>query len=193
MLSLTGYYKRFYRIPLFTILLLFYLFYIYWDWQSQKCDLKCPKVFEINTELCVYCNFCLYPSLQYEHLYPHLTKIHLLQLKINNIWMEFFWNQKIFHLGIKEISTVKSCINYFNKLVLINKLIKLSADISDNSFLLDSLSKAKIYLNFSTGSGFLFFNRFWNIRFSDRCHFILTVFLLEKSQYSYFQFFCFTA
>ena len=37
-----------------------------------------------------------------------LTRIHLLQLKIHNIWMKFFWNQKVFHLDIKEISTLKS-------------------------------------------------------------------------------------
>ena len=49
--SLTGYCKLFYRIPLFTILLLFYLFDIYWDWQIQNCNLKCPKVYEGNTEL----------------------------------------------------------------------------------------------------------------------------------------------
>ena len=50
--SLTGYCKLFYGIlPLFPILLLFYLFCIYWGWQGQKCYLKCPKVYEINTEL----------------------------------------------------------------------------------------------------------------------------------------------
>ena len=44
--SLTGYCKLFYRIlPLFLILLLFYLFCIYWDWQGQKCHLKWPKKF----------------------------------------------------------------------------------------------------------------------------------------------------
>ena len=125
------------------------------------------------------------------HLCNTNTFTHIsqkLQLKINNIWMEFFWNQKIFHLGIKEISILKSCINYYNKLVLINKLMKLSADISDSSFLLDSLSKAKIYLNFATGSGFLFFKRFWK-------GFLADVILLQqfscskKSQCSYFNFF----
>ena len=50
--SLTGYCKLFYRIlPLFPILVLFYLFCMYWDWQDQKCHLKCPKVYEINTEV----------------------------------------------------------------------------------------------------------------------------------------------
>ena len=66
---LTGYWcKRFYRIPIFPIFLLFYLFCIYWDWQGQKCKLKCPKVYEINSELYCNCNFCLYSFLRYKHL-----------------------------------------------------------------------------------------------------------------------------
>ena len=65
--------------------------------------------------------------------------------------VEFFWNQKIFHLYVYIIF-----------------LKKLSANISDSSFLLDSLSKAKIFLNFSTGENFRIFNRFWNKRFSKR-------------------------
>ena len=36
----------------------------------------------------------------------------------------------------------------------------LAADVSDSSFLLDYLSKAKIVPNFSAGNKFLFFNRF---------------------------------
>ena len=56
---LTGYCKRFYRIPFFSIFLLFYLFCTYWDWQGQKCKLKCPKIYEINSELYYNCNFCL--------------------------------------------------------------------------------------------------------------------------------------
>ena len=51
--------------------------------------------------------------------------------------VEFFWNQKIFHLYVYIIF-----------------LKKLSANISDSSFLLDSLSKAKILPNFSTGENF---------------------------------------
>ena len=46
-----------------------------------------------------------------------------------------------------------------------------SADISYTSFLSDSLSKAKIFPSFpsfSAGNSFLFFNRFWNVRFSDK-------------------------
>ena len=66
---LTWYCKRFYRIPLFTIFILFYLFCIYWDWQEQKCKLKFRKVYEINFELYCNCNFCLYSFLRYKQLY----------------------------------------------------------------------------------------------------------------------------
>ena len=65
---LTGYCRKFYRIPLFPIFLLFYLFCICWDWQGQKCKLKCPKIYEINSELYCNCNFCLYSFLRYKHL-----------------------------------------------------------------------------------------------------------------------------
>ena len=51
-----------------------------------------------------------------------LTRILLLQLEIH-IWMELFWNQKFSHLRIKEISTLKTYINYFNKNVCWYKLI----------------------------------------------------------------------
>ena len=65
----------------------------------------------------------------------------------------------------------------------------LCADVSDSSFLLDYLSKAKIVPNFSAGNKFLFFNRFWNgIFFDSRCHFIEAVFLLEKSHRATFNF-----
>ena len=63
--------------------------------------------------------------------------------------MKFFWNQKVFHLAINEIST----------LMLLHKLflIKLSADICDSSFVYDSLSKAQLFPNFSAGNSLLFF------------------------------------
>ena len=60
----------------------------------------------------------------------------------------FFENQKIFHFGIKEMWPLQSYIKLF--------LIKMSADISDSRLLLDSLSKAKIFPNFSWGNSFLF-------------------------------------
>ena len=47
-----------------------------------------------------------------------LTRTNLLELKIHNIWMKFFWNQNVFHLDIKDISTLKSYIGIiFNKTV----------------------------------------------------------------------------
>ena len=50
--SLTGYCKFFYRIPLlFSILLLFYLFCIYQNWQGQKFHWKCPKVYDMTLTL----------------------------------------------------------------------------------------------------------------------------------------------
>ena len=63
----------------------------------------------------------------------------------------------------------------------------------------------KIFQTFSAGNNFYCFNSSWNVRFSDRLHFILiTLFFLEKGhilysrinsreKYSYFKFFCFTA
>ena len=39
--------------------------------------------YEINTEvLWIHCHFCLYTSLSYKHLRPHLKRMYLLQLKI---------------------------------------------------------------------------------------------------------------
>ena len=55
-------------------------------------------------------------------------------------------NKKIFHLGIIKISALK-----LYKLFL----IKLSAGIRVSSFLLDSLSKAKMFQNFSITFYFL--------------------------------------
>ena len=80
-----------------------------------------------------------------------LTKIHLLQLKIHNIWMKSFWSQKVYRSAIIEILTLKSLSKLF--------LVKLSADIRDSSFVLDSLLKATIFSNFSAGNSFLFFEK----------------------------------
>ena len=90
---LTEYCKRFYRIPLFTKLLLLYLFGIYWDWQGQKCVLKCPKVtsmrlkqnYSVHTEISVRSHPC--DTNTFTH---SLTATHLLPLKTHNIWMDFF-------------------------------------------------------------------------------------------------------
>ena len=131
----------------------------------------------LNYSVYTVISACAHPRDTGTFIYS-LTRIYFLQLKIHNIWMKFFLNKKIFHLGIKEILTLKSHIKLF--------LIKLSADINDNSFLLD-LPKASVFPNFSACNSFLLFNRFWNVRFSDRSHFIGEVFLLEKRHYSYFQ------
>ena len=72
--SLTEYSKRFYRLPIFPIFLLFHLFCIYWDWQGQKFQLRCPTIHEINFELYCNCNFCLYQFLWNKHLYPQPHK-----------------------------------------------------------------------------------------------------------------------
>ena len=131
----------------------------------------------------MYVNFCLYPYPCGTSIFTHsLTRTHLLQLKIHNIRMKFFWNQKIFRLAIKEISTLRSLYKLFS--------IKLSADISDSSFVLDSLSKAKTFPNFSASNSFLIFKRFWNVRLSDRCHFIVS-FLVWKKPVQLFSIFLF--
>ena len=69
----TGYCKRFYRIPLFPKFLLFHLFCIYWDWQSQKCKLECPKVYDINHIVAVI-SACTHPCGIYKHLCPQPHK-----------------------------------------------------------------------------------------------------------------------
>ena len=88
--------------------------------------------------------------------------------------MKFFWNQKVFHFAIKEISILNSLYKLFS--------IKLSTDISDSNFVLDSFSKTKTFLNFSAGNSFLFFKRFWNARLSKRCHFIVSFFAWKPIQ-----------
>ena len=127
----------------------------------------------LNFSVCTVISDCTFPC-DVNTFTHNLARMHLLRLKIHNIWMKFFWSQKIFHLIIKEISTLKSYIKLF--------LIKLSVDMSDSSFFLDSLSKAKLFPIFSAGNSFLFFSRFWNVRFSGRCHFIVTVFVLEMKK-----------
>ena len=78
---LTGYCKRFYRIPLFPIFQLFYLFGIYCDWQGQECKLKCPKIYKLTLNyIAIVTHSC--DTNTFTH---NLTRIHLLQLKIHNI------------------------------------------------------------------------------------------------------------
>ena len=61
--SLTGYCKKFSGIPLFTVLLLFYLFCIQLDWQAQKCNLECPKFMRLtlNYSVCTAIYACSCP------------------------------------------------------------------------------------------------------------------------------------
>ena len=48
-------------------------------------------------------------------------------------------------------------MNFNPKVMYKLLLIKLSAVISDSIYFLDSLSKAKMFPNFSAGNGFIFF------------------------------------
>ena len=123
---------------------------------------KVSKSLTMNYSVCTVISACTHPCYTNTLTYS-LTRIHLLQLKIHNIRMKFF-KSKNFPFRHKR--------NFNAEVTRIIFSIKLSANISDNSFLLDSLSKAKIFPNFSAGNSFLFFKRFWNVRLSDRCHFI---------------------
>ena len=120
----------------------------------------------------------------------NFTGMYLLLLKMHSIWIGFFWNQNFPFRHNRNSNLKVIYIINFNK-----------TNIGVSSFLLGSSSKDKKIQNFFASNSFYLF---WNARFSNRCHFILlTVFLLEKShilytstnnrQYSYFQFFCFTA
>ena len=109
--NLTGYCKRFYRITLFPILLLFYLFVSIEFGKAKSTVWSVLKFMRLtlNYSVCTVISSCTHhcDTNNFSH---SLTRIHLLQLKIQNIWMKLFWNQKIFHWGIKEISTLKSLI-----------------------------------------------------------------------------------
>ena len=119
--NLTGYCKRFYRIHLFPIFLLFDLFFIYyWDWQGQKCKLTCSKDFENNSELYRNCNCCLNTFLWYKHHYAKTSQKYICcNWKFIISEWSFSEIKKKFHLDIKEISNLKLVIGYviFNKTV----------------------------------------------------------------------------
>ena len=132
----TGYSKRFYKIHLFPIFLMFDLFFIYyWDSPGQKRKLKCPKVYEILDYIATVIA-ALTLSCHTNTITQNLTTMHSLQLKIRNICIRFFWNQKILFLDVKETSNFKQVIGY----IIVNKIA-----CCDSSFLLDSLSKANIF------------------------------------------------
>ena len=84
-----------------------------------------------------------------KHFYSQPQKNTFTATEIHNFWILF--EIKTFH---ENISTLKFI--YIYKLYL----IKLSVAISDSSFILDSLSKAKMFPSFSEGNTFLFFDRF---------------------------------
>ena len=119
-------------MAIFHILLQFYLFWI-------NCNLI---ILSIVISVCTHpCDTNSFPHKPHknifiatENLYPwHLTEVFLKSKLI------FFRNKR----------------NFNPKVILF--LIKLL--IFDSSFLLHSFSKAKIFLNFSTGKSLLFFNR----------------------------------
>ena len=90
-LSLTGYCKRFYRMHLFSIFLLFHLFCIYyWDWQGQKCKLKYSKILRLTLNYIVTVIAGLTLSYDPNTITQKPQRMHLLQLKTHNIWMKFF-------------------------------------------------------------------------------------------------------
>ena len=91
-----------------------------------KVHLKCPKDTSIrltlNYRVCNEISAYIHP---YDtNTFTHsLTRMHLLQLKIHNIWIELFLNPKIIYLLpftiyyfkpfiCKRNSTIKSYINY---------------------------------------------------------------------------------
>ena len=109
---ITGYCKRFYRIPLFPIFLLFHLFCIYWNWQGKKCKLEYANVYEINYIVTVI-SACTHPCGIYKRLYPQPRKNTFIATEnsyLNEVLLKskhFLFrhsNVSIFYL---EISTLK--------------------------------------------------------------------------------------
>ena len=112
------YCKIFYSIPLFTILLLFYVFEVGKAKSATQSvlmiltlnsvSLTLPLVF-FHYSVCTVISDCNHPfdTSTFTH---SLTRIHLLQLKIH-IWMEFFWNQKFLFFHKRNFSP--KVINYF--------------------------------------------------------------------------------
>ena len=66
----------------------------------------------LNWSVCTAISACTNPC--NTNTFTHsVTRIHILQRKIHNVWIKFFWKQNILHLGIKEISTLKLFIKLF--------------------------------------------------------------------------------
>ena len=99
-----------------------------------------------------------------------VVPILVIQTPLATVSKEYiYWNQKVFHSAIREISKLyklfdkllyKLFQHYIKKSSYKLILVKLSANITDSSFILDSLSNAKIFQNFSTGNSFLFLKYF---------------------------------
>ena len=130
----------------------------------------------------IQCNFCVNPPLWYKHLcsYPHTNYVLYHNWKpIAFEWV--FLNQNLFPLGVNNRyfrpKVIYIYIYYFFK-----QNCLLISDLAALFKILVKSQKHKVFQHLSAGNGFYFCNRFWNARFSDRCHFILlTVFLFEKS------------
>ena len=61
--------------------------------------------FTPNYSVCVLISACIDPF--HTTTFTHsLTQIYLLQRTIHNIWMEFIWSQKIFHVGIQKLNSI---------------------------------------------------------------------------------------
>ena len=104
----TQYCKMFYRIPVF-------LFFIYWGWQKLKCNLKCPKVYGINTEL--NCMYCLpVPILVVQITLPRASQGTFIETENAKCLNESFLKSKNFLFRHKrnfnpKVKYIKSCSN----------------------------------------------------------------------------------
>ena len=115
----------------------------------------------LNYSVCNFCNFCMYLSLWCKQFYLQYHK------NISSATENLLYLDRVF-LKSKKFP-FRHNRNFCPKVITLF-LIKLSVYVSDSSFLLHFLSKAKIF----SGNNFLFFSRFWNIRFSDRYHFYIS-------------------
>ena len=158
-------------------------------WGLTSCKRKTSKARCVIKNICklqvwyrhgiiVYAIFAITHPCDTNTFTDSFTRMYLLLSKMHNIWMGFSWNQNFPFRHNRNFNGKVIFIIIFNKTIC--------------------------WYNFFEGNSFYFLNRFWNVRLSNRCNFILLiVFLLEKGhvlytsinnrEYSYFQFFCFTA
>ena len=136
--SLTGYCKRFYRIPVFTILLLFGLFCIFWDWQGQKFNLKRLKVYEtyseyietLNCRVCTVISACTHPcdtSIFNHNVTRHNKLISLIFDKTFSwhkwLFQKLFSRQMPFYCKFSCLKKVNTAVLSFSVLAPKNKVI----------------------------------------------------------------------